>query len=250
MTDDPVFERFGEENFPDCFKEYADLLDWYEYWHTTLDTSTAAVLEVVRRRQDQRLLQLRGPPPARSTGTRPRSIFVPEPEDEAITAHHATRSCYVRVNEFAALLRDFCGLKTGDRVTLHMPMVRRAAGHHARLRAARRHPLAGVRRVQRQGLRRTAIADSGSRVLITMDGYYRAGELIDHKEKADKAVDEAAKEGQKVEKVLVWQRHPGKYSSPTPMVEGRDFFVDELLSELPRQAASSRRPCRPRRRCS
>ena len=27
------------------------------------------------------------------------------------------------MNEFAALLRDFAGLKAGDRVTLHMPMV-------------------------------------------------------------------------------------------------------------------------------
>jgi len=33
------------------------------------------------------------------------------------------RELYVRVNEFAALLRDFCGLKAGDRVTIHMPMV-------------------------------------------------------------------------------------------------------------------------------
>jgi acetyl-CoA synthetase len=24
---------------PDCFKEYADLLTWDAYWHTTLDTS-------------------------------------------------------------------------------------------------------------------------------------------------------------------------------------------------------------------
>ena len=28
-----------EDNFPDCFKEYADLLSWDEPWHTTLDTS-------------------------------------------------------------------------------------------------------------------------------------------------------------------------------------------------------------------
>ena len=28
-----------------------------------------------------------------------------------------------RVNEVAALLRNFCGLTAGDRVTLHMPMV-------------------------------------------------------------------------------------------------------------------------------
>src|SRR5256712_5984440 len=35
--------------------------------------------------------------------------------------------------------------------------------------------------------------------------------------------------GQQVDKVLSWQRYPGKYSSPTPMVKGRDFFVNEVL---------------------
>ena len=28
LTDKTVFERFSLDNFPDCFKEYADLLDW------------------------------------------------------------------------------------------------------------------------------------------------------------------------------------------------------------------------------
>lgn len=27
LTDKTVFERFSLDNFPDCFKEYADLLD-------------------------------------------------------------------------------------------------------------------------------------------------------------------------------------------------------------------------------
>src|SRR5919204_2309188 len=37
--DPSILERFSEERFPECFKEYADLLDWDAYWHTTLDTS-------------------------------------------------------------------------------------------------------------------------------------------------------------------------------------------------------------------
>src|SRR5213594_605180 len=75
------------------------------------------------------------------------------------------------------------------------------------------------------------IADSGSRILITMDGYYRNGELLDHKVKAEEALAAAEKEGQKVDKVLVWRRHAGKYSSKTEMVKGRDFFVDEVLAD-------------------
>jgi acetyl-CoA synthetase len=75
------------------------------------------------------------------------------------------------------------------------------------------------------------IVDSGSNVLITMDAYYRGGKLLDHKEKADEAVKIAAKQGQTVEKVLVWQRYPGKYSAQTPMVEGRDYFVNDVLKD-------------------
>jgi acetyl-CoA synthetase len=75
------------------------------------------------------------------------------------------------------------------------------------------------------------IADSGSHILVTMDGYYRNGELVDHKAKADEAVATAAKLGVDVDKVLVWRRHPGEYTSQTPMTGGRDFFVDELLND-------------------
>ena len=60
------------------------------------------------------------------------------------------------------------------------------------------------------------IVDSQSRVLITMDAYWRNGTLGDHKQNADIACDLAAKDGQKVDTVLVWQRYPGKASSPTP----------------------------------
>ena len=36
-----IRERFAEDKFPECFKEYADLLAWDQTWHTTLDTSNA-----------------------------------------------------------------------------------------------------------------------------------------------------------------------------------------------------------------
>src|SRR2546430_17284956 len=49
-------------------------------------------------------------------------IWVPEPEDEE-TQEITYRDLHGRVNEFAALLRDFGRVKTGDRVTFHLPMV-------------------------------------------------------------------------------------------------------------------------------
>ena len=38
MADPEVYERFSLDNFPECFKEYAALLTWYQYLHTTFET--------------------------------------------------------------------------------------------------------------------------------------------------------------------------------------------------------------------
>ena len=152
---------------------------------------------------------------------------MPELESDE-TVHVSYGDLQRQVNEFAALLRDFAGLKAGDRVTLHLPMVTelpvtmlacaRLGVIHSEVFGGFSGNACGAR-----------ISDSGSRVLITMDGYYRAGSMTDHKVKADEALATAAKEGQDVDKVLIWRRRPGQYASQTPMAGGRDFFVDELL---------------------
>ena len=226
LTDERVHDRFSLERFPECFKEYADLLDWYEYWHTMLDTSDAPCwkwfvggrLNVSHNCIDRHLTKHRN---------KAAILYVPEPEEEAHTAV-TYQELYVRVNEFAALLRDFAGVKTGDRVTIHMPMVPELPV--TMLACAR---LGAIHSVVFGGFSGKScgerIADSGSRVLVTMDSYYRSGTLLDHKEKADEAVKAAAEEGQIVDKVLVWRRYPGQYHSATPMQAGRDHFVDDEL---------------------
>jgi acetyl-CoA synthetase len=226
-SDPAIRDRFAEENFPECFREYADLLHWDEYWHTTLDTSNAPFwrwfsggrLNASYNCVDRHLAKDRN---------KAALIWVPEPESEA-TSVITYQELYRRVNETAALLRDFCGLKAGDRVTLHMPMTPELPVTMlacARLGVIHSQVFAGFSGAACGG----RIADSGSRILITMDGYYRSGDLLDHKVKADEAVEAARKEGQEVDKVLVWRRYPGQYSAKTPMVEGRDFFVDEVMA--------------------
>jgi acetyl-CoA synthetase len=225
-ADPAIYERFSEKNFPECFKEYADLLDWDAYWHTTLDTSNAPFwkwfvggrLNACYNCVDRHLATDRN---------KAALIWVPEPEDADPVAI-SYQELYRRVNEFAALLRDFCGVKAGDRVTFHLPMVAelpvamlacaRLGAVHSQVFGGFSGPACGHR-----------IADSGSTILVTMDAYYRGGGLSDHKVKADEAIETARAEGQEVDKVLVFRRHPGQYSSKTPMVDGRDFFVDDLI---------------------
>ena len=227
--DPAILERFSEQNFPECFRVYADLLSWDAYWHTTLDTSNPPFwkwfvggrLNACYNCVDRHLA---------ASANKAAFIWVPEPENEPTLAL-TYQELYRRVNEFAALLRDFAGVKTGDRVTLHLPMVPElpiAMLACARLGAIHSQVFAGFSGAA-CGDR---IADAESTVLITMDGYYRAGDLLDHKVKADEAVARAAQQGCTVEKVLVFRRHPGQYASKSPMVDGRDFFVDDILPQF------------------
>jgi acetyl-CoA synthetase len=227
-NDPDILERFSEEHFPDCFTEYADLLTWDAKWDTILDTSNPPFWKwFVGGRLNACVNCV-----DRHLETRPDQaafIWVPEPEDEE-TQEVTYRDLYTRVNEFAALLKDFGGVKTGDRVTFHLPMLPElpiSMFACARMGVIHSQVFGGFSGAACGG----RIEDSQSKILVTMDGYYRNGELIDHKAKADEAVETAREMGHEVDKVLVWRRHPGQYASKSEMVEGRDFFIDELLED-------------------
>lgn len=229
LTHAGIFERFALDRFPECFKEFADLLDWYEPWKTTFDASNppfwrwfvGGKINACHNCVDRHLAKHRN---------KTAIHFVPEPEHEGVQ-HLTYQELFVRVNELAALLRDFCGLQPGDRVTLHMPMVAelpitmlacaRLGVIHSQVFSGFSGKACGSR-----------ISDSESRVLITMDAYYRAGQLLDHKEKADTAVTAAADDGHQVDRVLIWQRHPGRTSSPTKLVAGRDVILNDVLKSF------------------
>ncbi len=172
MTDPEIYKRFSLDNFPNCFKEYADLLDWYEYWHTTLDTSDAPCWKWFvggRINASYNCIDRHLKHHKNKTAIH----FAPEPINEKYE-HISYQELYVRVNEFAALLRDFAKLKKGDRVTLHMPMVPELP--ITMLACAR---LGVIHSQVFGGFSGRAcadrIVDSQSRVLITMDAYWRNG---------------------------------------------------------------------------
>ncbi len=228
VADPQVYERFSEEHFPECFREYAELLHWDRYWTTTLDTSNPPFWKWFvggRLNASYNCVDRH----AQANPNKAAVIWVPEPEDAATEAV-TYRELYRRVNEVAAMLRDFAGLRAGDRVTLHMPMVPElpiVMLACARLGVVHSEVFAGFSGTACGG----RAADSGSTVLITMDSYYRDGKLLDHKQKADEAVAAADKQGTRIEKVLVFRRHPGEYHSAAPMVASRDYFVDEVMRD-------------------
>ncbi len=223
-----ILQRFSAENFPECFSDYADLLTWERRWDTIVDTSNPPFfkwyvggrLNACVNCVDRHLV---------TRADKNALIWVPESEDDE-TQEITYAELHRRVNEFAALVRDFAGLKKADRITFHLPMVPElpvsmlAAARLGVIHSEVFGGFSGAACGQR-------MADAHSTVLVTMDAYYRNGSLIDHKVKADEAIEEARKEGIEVEKVLVWRRIPGEYHSESPMVEGRDYFVDDLLGQ-------------------
>ena len=230
---DPAFvKKFSEDNFPKCFDLYAELLDWDKPWRKTLDTSNppfwkwfvGGKLNACYNCVDRHLAKHKN---------KAALIFVPEAENESATVI-TYQELYKRVNEVAAMLRDFAGLKTGDRVTIHMPMIPELP--ITMLACAR---LGVIHSVVFGGFSGEACglraADSGSRVLIYADGYYRNGKWVDHKPSADVAVATARKEGQNIDKVLFWRRYEGHYRSESSMIMDRDFFVDDLLKDYRNQ---------------
>ena len=139
-------------SLPRVLQGIADLLSWDAYRHTTLDTSNPPFwrwfvggrLNACYNCVDRHLATSRN---------KAAFIWVPESETEdtkVITYHELHR----RVNEFAALLRDYCHLKVGGRVTFHLPMVPELPFSMLACARLGGHSLGGVRRIQWSGVRR------------------------------------------------------------------------------------------------
>ncbi len=226
-----IIERFSEENFPGCYTEYAEMLDWYKKWDVLLDSSNppfykwfvGGKINASYNCIDRHLTKHKN---------KTAIHFVPEPENEDIR-HITYQELYVKVNEFAAMLKDY-GLKAGDTVTLHMPMIPELA--ITMLACAR---IGVIHSQVFSGFSGKAcaerIVDAKSRFLITADAYYRGGKLIDHKEKADIACSIAEKEGQNVEHVFIWERYHTTYSAAAPLVGKRDIIINDTIKKYRNQ---------------
>lgn len=228
LTDPTVYERFSLENFPNYYREFGEMLDWYKPWDTLLDSTNppfwrwfvGGELNASYNCIDRHL---------EKNKNKTALYFVPESEHDPIEAI-TYQELFVRVNELAAYLRDSIGLRRGDRVTVHMPMVAELAV--TMLACAR---LGVIHSVVFGGFSAQACADrvvdSGSTVLITMDGYWRDGKWLDHKEKADQAAALVHEAGRELEKVLIFERHPGEYRSSFSVVDGRDIVVNDVIGQ-------------------
>lgn len=219
VSDPAVYDRF--DDFPAGFEEYAELLDWDERWDQVLDASNPPFYEwfvggelnasynCVDRHLDERKNQ---------------TALLWEGEDG--TQRNLTyQDLYRQVNEMAAALQEV-GVEEDDIVTIHLPMV--PALPITMLACAR---IGAPHSVVFAGFSASALAervsDASSEYVVTIDGYYRRGELLDHIQKTDQALDETEQDPQ----VLAWTRH----EEPQHAIDDEYTLVEELLDEHRRE---------------
>lgn len=146
-------------------------------------------------------------------------IWVPEPVDEAKQVL-TYMDLYREVNKCANVLKGL-GVKKGSPVTIWMPMIpetaivalacqRIGAWHSIVYTAFAPHAV------------QERMEDAESKILITVDGFYRRGKQIQLKKRIDEA---QVLEKVGAENCVVVRR----LNSEVEMKEGRDFYYDELM---------------------
>lgn len=125
------------------------------------------------------------------------------------------------VCKFANVLKNI-GTKSGDRVTIYMPMIPEAA--IAMLACAR---IGAIHSVIFGGYSADAVADrnndAGAKILITADGGWRRGKVIPLKENVDKSLEKSPT----IEKVVVFNR----CNLSVNMKAGRDMWWHEEMAK-------------------
>jgi len=221
-TDPDIYERF-EENYPECFEEYAELLDWDEHWDAVLDDSnppfyewfTGGKLNASYNCIDRHLGERKN-----------QAAIIWEGTDSDERENITYQELYNRVNETAAVLRDVA-VDEDDIVTCHLPML--PALPVTMLACAR---IGAPHSEVFAGFSATALADriddAGSDVGVTCDGYYSRGEFLNHKQKCDEALEAADHD---VDTVLLWTRHDELHPDVEISDDDPYVLVDDLLGE-------------------
>jgi acetyl-CoA synthetase len=205
---------------PDGFwGELADHLDWYKKWDKVLEYDfdkpdikwfIGGKLNASYNCLDRHLNSWRSNKVA--------LIWQGEPlEENRIFTY---QQLHYHVCKFANVLQKF-GVKKGDRVSIYLPMIPELP--MAMLACAR---IGAIHSVVFGGFSsealRDRINDCGSKILITADGYYRGGRIVQNKANAN----EALKDCPGVEKVIVVKR----LGIDVPFVKERDVWWHEEMA--------------------
>ncbi|MCE4601181.1 MAG: acetate--CoA ligase [Desulfurococcales archaeon] len=222
------FYRKSVEDIEEFWDKQARELQWYRTWDKVLDRSNAPFYKwFVGAKTNINLNAL-----DRWIGTdvfnKVAYYWEGEPGDTRVISY---RELFWEVNRFAWALRELVKIKENDTVTIYLPMIPELP---ISMLAVTR--LGAIHSVVFSGFSPQALADriidAKAKVLITVDGFYRRGKVINLKENADTAVKLAADQGVVVEKTIVIKRA----GIDIPWHEQRDVWYHDLVKEAPDKA--------------
>ena len=160
-------------------------------------------------------------------------IWEGEPWDETLKQPKEVKKftyydLYRESNVISYALKEKLGLKKGDLVTFYLPMIpelpfymlavqRLGVGHSIVFSGFSAEALAA------------RILDSGSKIVVTADGFYRRGKIVNLKPVVDEALKICENNGLKIEKVIVVKRA----GIDIPWNKERDIWHHELIAGIP-----------------
>lgn len=208
---------------PEAFwGEAAEELHWFKKWDSVLDSSEAPFYKWFDGGQTNISYNCLDRNLEAGLGDRVAIHWEGEPGDKRSLTF---KELHAEVCRFANVLKKL-GVEKGDRVAVYLPMIPELA--ISVLACAR---IGAVHSVIFGGFSadsiRDRVLDSDTRMVITADGGFRRGKILELK----KIVDEGVANCACIQDVLVIERG-GAQAIDCPMVEGRDHFYASLASEV------------------
>ncbi len=218
----PDYERVARQAATDLSEFWgkiaAENFEWYEPWEKVLDDEDApfykwfvgARVNIVHNALDRHM----------RTATRNRAalIFEGEPGDSRVYTYQMLNH---EVCKFANVLRSM-GVGKGDRVTIYMGRIPELL--IAMLACAK---VGAIHSVVYGGFSTEAllsrIEDSESKMLITCDGAWLRGKIVELKEIANEALERAGT----IQSCITVKRT----GQDVPMIPGRDYWYHDLMAQ-------------------
>jgi len=214
---DALAEKAGKD-LQGFWADEANELEWYKKWDKVLDDSkkpffkwfTGAKTNIVHNAIDRHL----------KTHRKNQLALIWESEDGKLERTFSYYSMNREVSRFANIIKSM-GVQKGERVTIYMgrvPEIAFAMLACAKIGAIHSVVFGGFSVDSLQG----RIDDSESKLVITCDGAYQNGKIVELKN----IVDEAIKKCPSVENVIVVKRT----GQPVNMEAGRDHWYHDMCA--------------------
>ena len=203
------------------WSDVANELHWFKPWDKVLDESNAPFYQWYTNAKTNISYNCLDRQVEAGKGDKVAFYWEGEPGDKKAFTY---KELLDEVCRFSNALKSL-GVKKGDRIALYLPMIPElifAVLACARIGAVHSVIFAGF---SSESIR-DRVEDCQARMVITADGGYRRGKILELK----KIVDEGVSNCSSISEVLVIKRG-GEVAIDCPMTEGRDFYYDVISKD-------------------